>query len=103
MKYANCIGYTDITPWEVVRIVSEKTIEIRPMDSVRDPDWKPEFVEGGFVANCTNQWEQRWIITSSDDYNVERIRLGKNGKWKNKWGAQFVLADEPRKFYDFNF
>lgn len=103
MKYANCIGYTDITPWEVVRVINDKTIEIRPMDSVRDPNWKPEIVAGGFTGNCVNQNEQKWIITSSDDYETSKIRLHKNGKWMDKHGGRFVLADAPRRFYDFNF
>lgn len=103
MKYANCIGYTDITPWEVVRVISDKTIEIRPMDSIRDPNWKPEFVSGGFTANCTNQETQKWIITSSDQWETTRIRFNKHGQWKDKHGQRFVLADEPKRFYDFNF
>ena len=28
--------------------------------------------------------------------------LGKNG-WKDKYGNRYKLADEPIKFYDFNF
>lgn len=103
MKYANCIGYTDVTPWEVVRVISDKTLEIRPMDSVKDPAWVAEFHQGGFTAHCSNQNEQRWIITSSTDYDTTRIRLNSKGQWKDKHGQRFVLSAEPRRFYDFNF
>ena len=103
MKYANCIGYSDVTPWEVISVISGKTIEIRPMDSVRDPEWKAEWHVGGFAGHCSNQEDQKWIITSSEDYKTTRIRLNSKGQWKDKHGQRFVLADAPRRFYDFNF
>jgi hypothetical protein len=102
MKYANHIGYSDINPYEVVRIVSEKTIEIRAMKAERDESVKLEFHVGGFLAHCSNQTDQNWLITSDESESVIRIRLGKNG-WKSAHGARFKLADEPIKFYDYNF
>ena len=36
MNYANHYMYTDVEPYEVVRVVSEKTIEIRAMKAERD-------------------------------------------------------------------
>ena len=99
--YANQIGYTDVTPWEVIRVVSEKTLEIRRMKAERDPSFKPEFIVGGFAGHCVNQHAQKWIITSDETETVVRIRLGKKG-WKGAYG-RFVLEDEPRSFYDYNF
>jgi hypothetical protein len=29
LNYANHCGYSDVTPYEVVRVVSDKTIEVR--------------------------------------------------------------------------
>ena len=102
MKYANKIGYSDITPFEVVNVISEKTMEVREMQATIDPTWKPEFHVGGFSAHCSNQNEQRWTYESIEDRQVIRIRLRKDGKWYSKQGRH-VLADEPRKFYDYNF
>lgn len=102
-NYANQIGYSDVTPYEVVRIVSDKTIEIREMDAVRDESFKLNFIPGGFSAHCDNQSDQKWIISSNEENNVVRIRLSKNRGWQDKYGRRFALADEPRKFYDYNF
>jgi hypothetical protein len=102
MKYANHIGYTDINPFEVVRAVSDKTLEIREMNAKRDQSVKLEFVVGGFSAICLNDSDQEWFITSDDTAPIIRIRLGKNG-WKDKYGRKYRLADKPVKFYDHNF
>lgn len=103
MKYANQIGYTDVNPHEVVKVISDKTIEIREMKSERDDSVKMEFHVGGFSAHCSNQNEQKWFITSDENAPVFRIRLSKNQGWKDKYGRRFALADAPRKFYDYNF
>ena len=103
MKYANQIGYTDVHPFEVVRIVSDKTVEVRAMEAVRDDSVKLDFIPGGFSAHCANQSEQKWIITSDGSNPVFRIRLSKNRGWQDKYGQRFKMADAPRKFYDYNF
>lgn len=104
MNYANHIGYSDVNPYEIVRRVSDRTIEIREMNAVRsNPENKLGFVPGGFVGHCANQDEQEWTITSNPEARVKRIRLHKDGRWRCKHGERFVLAVQPRKFYDYNF
>jgi len=103
MNYANKIGYSDVNPYEVVRVISDKTIEVRAMNAERDKSVELDFQVGGFFAHCSNQNEQKWFITSNEDAPVIRIRLNKKGDWKDKGGSRYVLADEPRKFYDYNF
>ena len=103
MQYANHIGYSDVNPFEIVRKVSEKTLDIRAMDSELDPNWKPEFVAGGFSAICTNNCNQQWVITPNSSHSVVRIRKHSDGSWKDKHGRRFRLSDEPAKFYDYNF
>ena len=102
-KFANRLGYSDVEPFEVVRVVSDKCLEIRRMDAELDPAWQPEWVVGGFAGQCVNQNQQRWIIASNPANPVSRIRLQKNGNWKSPCGGRFDLSDEPRKFYDYNF
>ena len=102
-KYANQIGYSDVNPFEVVRVVSDKTIEVREMDAERDESFKLEFIPGGFSAHCVNQADQKWNISSNKANPVVRIRLSKNRGWQDKYGRRFMLADAPRKFYDYNF
>lgn len=100
-KFMNHVGYTDVTPYEILRWVSEKTVEIREMRATLNPDWKPEVIPGGFVGNCANQATQKWLIESDESKRVIRARLGKKG-WKSKYGFH-CLSDKPKKFYDFNF
>jgi hypothetical protein len=102
MNYANQIGYTDITPYEVVRIVSDKCLEIRAMRYERDNKMALDFRVGGFSAHCVNQEDQKWIITPCPGNDVFKIRANKNG-WTDKWGNRYKLSDIPRRFYDYNF
>jgi hypothetical protein len=81
-KYANHYGYSDVNPFEVVRVISDKTIEVREMDAERDDSVKMDFHVGGFFAHCSNQRDQKWFIKSDETAPVVRIRLGKNG-WKD--------------------
>jgi hypothetical protein len=99
--FANMIGYSDVEPFEIVRRISDKTIEIREMDAERDDSVKMEFIPGGFSAHCSNQHDQKWFIKSNPSNPVIRIRLGKKG-WMGKRG-RYVLDSKPIKFYDYNF
>lgn len=103
-NYANLYGYSDVKPYEVVRVVSEKTIDVRPMNVDKDPNWKPDIIAGGFAGHCINQHEQTWIITSDEEAKTIRIRYSaKRGCFQNKYGDRFKLADQPRYYYDYNF
>lgn len=101
-RYANHIGYSDVDPYEIVRVVSPKTLDIREMDAERDESVKLEWAVGGFAGHCINQREQKWNITSNTENRVVRIRLGKQG-WKDAHGRRYNLSDTPVKFYDYNF
>ena len=102
--FANKYGWSDIDPFEVVRVVSEKCIEVREMEAERDPSGPAlQFHVGGFSAHCSNQREQKWQIKSNPANKVVRIRLGKSGQWKSASGSKFNLSDKSIKFYDYNF
>ena len=101
-RFANHHGYSDIDPFEVVKVISDKTLEVREMNAERDESVELEFHVGGFSAHCSNQRDQRWHITSDDTAPVIRIRLGKQG-WKDAHGRSFRLSHKPTKFYDYNF
>jgi len=102
MKYANLHGYSDVYPYEVIRVISDKTIEIRAMKYEIDPTWKPNMIPGGFLAHCDNQNEQRWSIESNPSIATLRMRKHKNGHWKSALGRH-VLSEQPKRFYDYNF
>ena len=46
--FANMHGWSDVEPYEVVRVISDKTIEIRPMKATRDESVELEWAMGGF-------------------------------------------------------
>ncbi len=102
-RFANRLGYSDVEPFEVVRVVSEKCLEVRAMKAELDPAWKPEWVVGGFAGQCINQRNQKWVIESDVEGCVQRIRLQKNGDWKAPSGERFALSIIPIRFYDYNF
>lgn len=101
--YANRYGYSDVEPYEVVRRVSGKTVEVRAMTANRDPSYKPEFVVGGFSAVCLNQRDQKWVMFSNPEARVIRIRQRKDGRWYDANDNRYNLSHEPIKFYDYNF
>lgn len=101
-KYANERGWSQTYPFEIVKVISPTTLEIRAMDHERDPNWVPEFIPGGFAAHCTNQHAQTWFYKSNLNARPIRIRLNKKGQWVHK-GRRFNLADAPKYFYDYNF
>jgi len=115
-KFANYLGYTDINPYEVVRVVSDKCVEIRAMDA-EDIKWDKKIVQGGFSHRVLNQDDQQWDITSNEANPIVRIRLNKSGQkydretksfidaydWKDKDGSRYSLSNKPIKFYDYNF
>ena len=101
--FANHYGYSDINPFEVVRVISDKTIEIREMDAQRDESVQLEWSPGGFAGHCINQRDQKWFITSNSNNPVIRIRLSAKKGWQDKHGRRFGLSDKPVRFYDYNF
>lgn len=103
MAYANEYGYTDVHPYEIIRHVSDKMIEVRRMNATLSPDWKPNFEVGGFVGHVTNNSEQKWIYESDPLAPVVRIRLTKKGWKRSKSSSTFRLSTTPRKFRDYNF
>lgn len=101
--YANRLGWSDAHPYEVLRRVSGRCLEIRAMNATRDPEWKPEFIAGGFAGHCTNNSEQLWHFASDERFPAFRIRLHKGGQWKDANGNRYSLDSKPVRFHDYNF
>lgn len=78
--------WTDMTPYEVVRVISGKTIEIRELEvEITGGDWlDPEYK-----------------LISSDKFPVVRARLGKMG-WKLSDGKK-IFVGHARYYRDPSF
>ena len=90
LKYANHIGWTDVNPAEIIKWVSEKTIDIRKMNADE------------LSSKCDKSNDQNWRIYSNVANPIFRIRLGKNG-WKDSEKNHYTLAEKPKKYHDYNF
>jgi hypothetical protein len=103
--YANFHGWSDVSPYEIVKVISDKTLEIREMDAEKLHTTEDlGFVYGGFFGHATRNVEgQKWDIKSNLNNPVIRIRKHKSGQWKNRGGSRFNLAEAPHKHYDYNF
>lgn len=100
--FANMHGYSDVEPYEIVRVISEKTIEIRRLNAKLSNGWKPEILPGGFAGHCTNQHSQTYDYGHDEAAPIIRARLRKDGKYHSAYG-QHRIAEAPRKFHDYNF
>jgi|TARA_R100001530_G_C4258583_1_gene139847 ATPase subunit of ABC transporter with duplicated ATPase domains len=104
--FANRTGYSDVNPCEVIKVISDKCVEIRDMDT-KQLEWKRDWSVGGFAGHLNNQRDQKWEITSNENNPVYRIRFSNPKKgyttWKDKHGRTYSMHDEAIKFYDYNF
>lgn len=102
-KYANQYGWSDVYPYEVVRTISDITVEVRPMKSTQTK-FPQQFHVGGFSAHCSDQHSQEWKCESIPDAAIIRIRWSRaKKKWFSAGGQKFIMEDKPSKFYDYNF
>jgi hypothetical protein len=101
--YANLILLSDIQPFEILSISkSGKKITIREMDAQLDQNWVPNFVAGGFTANCSNQEDQSWCFMPNEANPEIAAYKRADGYFWSTYGKHRVAA-KPRKFYDYNF
>ena len=102
--YANLSGYTDVTPYEVIRKVSDICVEVRAMKTkqIRFPQ---DVRVGGFSAHTVdNRSGQDYEFSSNPEAEIFRIRWSKaNRQWQKGKYMRFRMADKPYKFYDYNF
>lgn len=94
--------YTDIEPCTVIR-KTKTTITIRYDAAELDPEWKPEWVPGGFCGHCINQEKQKWIITDDPNGREETFRWHKNDHAYMNCAGGCKLIPGWMKKYDFNF
>lgn len=93
--------WSDVSPCTVIKR-TKYSITVRYDDADLDPNWKPEFIPGGFGAHCINQGDQKWIIKEDLNGKTETFRWSKKyGVWKNK--SDEKLLPEWAKYYDYNF
>lgn len=97
MIYANRRDERDVIPFEVVSEISEKTLLVRDMICDLSRDWKPLIV----MMQCVNNDDQEWSIVPDPNGLSFKIRLQKDGKWKDAQGNRYTLDDRPERWHRF--
>lgn len=95
--------WTDVHAYEIVRVVSDKTIEVRPMIAKHDISHLNQQA-GGFCGHVAEQRNQKVTYTSDPEAQKIKIRRKKNDPhfWTHK-GRRFTLQEKPYAFHDYNF
>lgn len=82
--------------------VTKTSVTVRQDKATLDPNFKPEFIVGGFAAHCTNQSDQTYTYEEDPNGNEYTFR------WSHKYG-QYGQPNDARlikgrhEFYDYNF
>ncbi len=94
--------YSDAHAYTVVK-VTKTSVTIQRDKAIKDPNFKPEIVPGGFAGHCTNQDKQTYTYERDENGQLETFRYSK------KWGrfqqpkAGRYLTPGRHEFYDYNF
>ena len=102
--YFNRCQRTDINPYEVVKKISDKCYLVRSMSTklMNKEELNKSFIPGGFLGHTDNNL-QAWKIISNQGGQQVKIRLHKDGNWKDSDGTRYIQSEQPIKHYDFNF
>ncbi len=98
---ATVLYYTDRKAGTIVK-ATKKMIVIREDKATLDPEWKPEFIPGGFVGTVINQNEQTY--TYEPNPNGRETKLFWSDKYQTYGQPNNLRAMKGRhEFYDYNF
>ena len=95
--------YSDAPAYTVIAKTA-KTITIQRDTATLDPNFKPEWIAGGFAGHCTNQDEQTYTYERNPE--GEKVRC----YWSERLGCYTTGGDQSirirrgrHEFYDYNF
>lgn len=92
--------WTDKEAYTIIKRTA-KTLTLRRCKAKLNPDFKPEFIPGGFVGTVINQHEQTYSYEEDPEGQVI------TAYWSEKekgfyWHGLHVIAGR-HEFYDYNF
>lgn len=83
---------------------TKTTITIQQDTATLDPNFKPEWVAGGFAGHCTNQDEQSYTYERNPNGRIYKCRWSeKNGQYQTGSDGSIKITRGRREFYDYNF
>lgn len=94
--------YSDAHAYTVVK-VTKTSVTIQRDKAIKDPNFKPEIVPGGFAGHCTNQDKQTYTYEPDTDGQLETFRYSKKwGRFQQGKNGRYLTAGR-HEFYDYNF
>lgn len=78
-----------------------KSLTLRRCKATLAPEFKPEFVPGGFCAHCTNQDDQEYIYEEDENGQIEKAYWSERKHGFYVGGCMSVSAGR-HEFYDYN-
>ncbi len=95
--------YSDAHAGTVIK-KTKTTITVQQDNATIDPNFKPEFVVGGFAGHCTNQNEQTYTYEPNPNGNVTVYRWSKKyNRYQGGGDGSVTVTKGRREFYDYNF
>lgn len=101
-------GWTDVYPATVVK-VTPTTVTVRQDNFRKDPEWKMDWVDGGFAGHVTNNYQQKNVI-EPDEGGTRFVKFtlrAKRGEFVqvgySSTGPRSTLHQGWDAFYDYNF
>ena len=99
--------YTDRQAATVIEVKNLKTIVIQTDKATLDPNWKPDFIAGGFCGHVANNNDQKYTYERDPEGLKITFTLRKDGRWVRKGCAMGagvrLLLGKRREFHDYNF
>lgn len=81
-----------------------KTLTIQRDKAMLSPDFKPEWVPGGFSAICTNSEKQEWTYERDPDGEIIKCRWSeKYGRWQSGSDGSIHIGRGRHEHHDYNF
>lgn len=95
--------YSDAQAFTVIARTA-KTMKIQRDKATLSPDFKPEWVPGGFSAICVNSEDQKWSYERDPKGAVRTCRWSeKNGRWQTGSDGSIHIGRGRHEHYDYNF
>jgi hypothetical protein len=83
--------------------VTKSSVTVQQDTATLDPNWKPEFVVGGFAGHCTNQNDQTYTYERNENGQEYTFRWSKKYNQYRQSKSGLKLFKGRREFYDYNF
>lgn len=97
-------GYSDAYAYTVIDRNEKGTVLTLQRDKATlDPNFKPDFIPGGFAGHVTNNRSQVYSYERDPGGETVKVRLRKDGRFYVAGSTRPVTIGKRYEFYDYNF